>query len=147
MRRAQHPDIVIDRLKQLTEPILGFPETLSAGVPDPAQLPAVMESTEKMMVLLHDYPPFDLLDMEFYLPFIGRAFTSEKMKEYRPDVCLSRTLPVLAQFADSLKAYKTGIEPFSKMPDQDDSHRTPDGLAALFGQFYSPEVSFAEPNK
>ncbi len=161
------PDTVIDRLKQLTGPALEFLKTLSAGAPDPALLPAVMESTEKMMVLLHDYPPFDILDLEFYLPFIGRAFTPEgvqqfsaynlalitnaltpeKMEEYRLGVFLSRILPVLTQLADSLKAYKIGIEPFTKMLDQDDSQRTPDGLAALFGQFYPPEVPFAEPDK
>ena len=161
------PDTVIDRLKQLTGPALEFMKTLSAGAPDPALLPAVMESTEKMMVLLHDYSPFDVLNLELYLPFISRAFTPEgirqfkaynlglitnmltpeKMEEYRLGVFLARILPVLTQLADSLRAYKIGIEPFAEMLDHDDSQRTLDGLAALFGQFYPSEVSFAEPDK
>ncbi len=65
------------------------------------------------------------------------------MEEYR----IGRILPVLAQLGSSLREYKTGIKSFAQKLDQDDSSRTPDGLAELFGQFYPPEFSLGAADK
>ena len=64
------------------------------------------------------------------------------VEEYRHGVLLGRLTPVLAQLADSLRAYKEAMAEFARLVDADDADRSPDGLAELFGRAFPPEVSF-----
>ena len=73
------PDAVIDKLDELCSPINGFMKTLTSGMPDPALLPASKEAAENILKLLHTVPPFDCLDMDFYIPNICKAFTLESI--------------------------------------------------------------------
>ena len=61
-------DAVIDKLDELCSPINGFMKTLTSGMPDPALLSASKEAAENILKLLHTVPPFDCLDMDFYIP-------------------------------------------------------------------------------
>ena len=70
-------DAVIDKLDKLCAPLNRFLKTLTDGVPDPAFLPEAKEAAEKILKLLHTVPPFDCLDMDFYIPNICKAFTQE----------------------------------------------------------------------
>lgn len=54
-----------------------FLKTLTAGTPDSALLPEAKEAAKEILKLLHPVPPFDCLDMDFYIPNICKAFTPE----------------------------------------------------------------------
>ena len=112
-------------------------------------------------VLLRDVPPFDRLDMDFYLPGISKAFTPEGLKAYckaqvseplspeqleavRLGVLLGRIVPVLGHLAYSLAEYKSGMERFALLLDAEGGDRTPDGLAESFGRCFPAEVRLNE---
>ena len=161
------PDAVMDKLDELCAPINGFMKTLTSGAPDPALLPETKEAAEKILKMLHTVPPFDCLDMDFYIPNISKAFTTEgiqkyqtysmafltgtlaaeQMEEYKHGILLGRITPVLAQLAFSLREYKNGMTQFAMELDATESNRTPDGLAELFGKYFPPELSLSEENK
>ena len=86
------PDAVIDKLDELCSPINGFMKTLTSGMPDPALLSASKEAAENILKLLHTVPPFDCLDMDFYIPNICKAFTLESIQKIAREV-LDLVLP------------------------------------------------------
>ncbi len=160
------PDAIIDRLDVLCEPMNRFLKTLTAGTPDSALLPEAKEAAKEILKLLHPVPPFDCLDMDFYIPNICKAFTPEgihqyqaysiafmtgtltleQAEEYKQGVLLGRITPVLAQLAFSLREYKTNMTEFALELDGAESNRTPDGLAELFGRHFPPDFKMDEAN-
>ncbi len=160
------PDAVIDKLDELCGPINGFMKTLTSGMPDPALLPATKEAAENVLKLLTAVPPFDCLDMDFYIPNICQAFTlegiqkyqayniafmtgtltAEKTEECKHGILLGRITPVLAQLAFSLREYKASMTQFALELDAAESNRTPDGLAELFGKYFPPDFIIDEAN-
>ena len=161
------PDTIINKLDELCVPINRFLKTLTDGVPDPSLLPKTREAAEHILKLLHPVPPFDCLDIDFYIQNISKVFTSEcieryqaysvaflsgtltaeQMEEHEHGILLGRITPVLAQLAFSLRAYKEAITQFALELDATESNRTPDGLAELFGTYFPPELSLSEKNK
>lgn len=160
------PDAIIDRLDVLCEPMNRFLKTLTAGTPDSALLPEAKEAAKEILKLLHPVPPFDCLDMDFYIPNICKAFTPEgihqyqaysiafmtgtltpeQAEEYKQGILLGRITPVLAQLAFSLREYKTNMTEFALELDGAESNRTPDGLAELFGRYFPPDFKMDEAN-
>jgi len=160
------PDAVIDKLDELCAPINEFMKTLTSGMPDPALLPATKEAAERILKLLSTVPPFDCLDMDFYIPNICQAFTlegiqkyqayniafltgaltAEQTEEYKQGILLGRITPVLAQLAFSLREYKASMTQFAVELDAAESNRTPDGLAELFGRYFPPDFKIDEAN-
>ena len=160
------PDAVIDKLDELCSPINGFMKTLINGMPDPALLPSAKEAAESILKLLHTVPPFDCLDIDFYIPNICKMFTPEgiqkyqaysiafmtgtltveQTEEYKHGILLGRITPVLAQLAFSLREYKASMTQFAIELDAAESNRTPDGLAELFGSYFPPDFKIDEAN-
>ena len=161
------PDAIIEKLDVLCAPINRFMKTLTGSAPDPALLPEANEAAEKILKMLHTVPPFDCLDMAFYIPNISKAFTPEgiqkyqaysmaflsgtltleQTEEYKHGILLGRITPVLAQLAFTLREYKNGMTQFALELDAAESNRTPDGLAELFGRNFPPDLSLSEENK
>ncbi len=161
------PDATIENLDELCVTVNRFLETMTDGTPDPALLPETKEAAAGILKLLHPVPPFDCLDMDFYIPNISKAFTpegiqkyqaynmaflygtlsAEQMEEYRPGILLGRITPVLGQLAFSLREYKTAMTQFAMELDAAESNRTPDGLAELFGRYFPPESFLTEDSK
>ena len=160
------PDAVIDKLDELCGPINEFMKTLTSGMPDPVLLPVAKEAAESILKLLSTVPPFDCLDMDFYIPNICKAYTSEgiqkyqaysiafmagtltaeQTEEYKHGILLGRITPVLAQLAFSLRGYKASMTQFALELDAAESNRTPDGLAELFGRYFPPDFKIDEAN-
>lgn len=160
------PDSLIEKLDVLCAPVNRFMKTLTDGAPDSALLPDVKEAAIQILKLLHTVPPFDCLDMDFYIPNISKAFTMEGIQkyqaynmaflsgtltleqpgEYRQGILLGRITPVLAQLAFSLREYKNSMSQFALELDAAESNRTPDGLAALFGRCFPPDFKLDDAN-
>ena len=161
------PNVVIEKLDVLCAPINRFMKTLADSASDPALLLEAKEAAMHILSLLHPVPPFDCLDMAFYIPNISKAFTPEgiqkyqaysmaylsgtlaleQTEEYTHGILLGRITPVLAQLAFSLREYKNGMTQFALALDAAESNRTPDGLAELFGRNFPPDLSLSEENK
>lgn len=155
------PDEVIEKLSKLCPRVNLLLETMNQETPNAALLPDAGKAAEEILTLLRDVPPFHRLDMDFYLPGISKAFTSEGLQAYssaklsgslstkqleavRLGVLLGRIVPVLGHLAFSLAEYKKGMERFALMLDAEGSDRTPDGLAELFGRCFPAEFRLNE---
>lgn len=155
------PDTVIERLNELCKPVNRLLEAMNQQRMDTTLLPDARKAAEGILTLLRDVPPFDRLDMDFYLPGISKAFTPEGLKAYckaqvseplspeqleavRLGVLLGRIVPVLGHLAYSLAEYKSGMERFALLLDAEGGDRTPDGLAESFGRCFPAEVRLNE---
>ena len=81
-------------------------------------------------------------ELERTMGLLMGTLDENSVEEYRHGVLLGRLTPVLAQLADSLRAYKEAMAEFARLADADDADRSPDGLAELFGKAFPPEISF-----
>ena len=155
-------DKTIEKLVEPCEKLKEFMAGLNMGMPDVTMLPAAKEAAEQALKLVHSCEPFSRIDLGFYLENLPKAFSEEgvqsfraytmsllmgtldenSIEEYRHGVLLGRLTPVLAQLADSLRAYKEAMAEFARLVDTDDADRSPDGLAELFGKAFPPEASF-----
>ena len=155
------PDTVIERLNELCKPVNRLLEAMNQQRMDTTLLPDARKAAEGILTLLRDVPPFDRLDMDFYLPGISKAFTPEGLKAYckaqvseplspeqleavRLGVLLGRIVPVLGHLAYSLAEYKSGMERFALLLGAEGGDRTPDGLAESFGRCFPAEVRLNE---
>lgn len=156
------PDKTIEKLVEPCEKLKEFMAGLNMGMPDVTRLPTAKEAAEQALTLLHSCEPFSRIDLGFYLDSLPKAFSEEgvqsfraytmgllmgtldenSMEEYRHGVLLGRLTPMLAQLADSLRAYKEAMAAFARLVDADGVDRSQDGLAELFGKAFPPEVSF-----
>ena len=84
------PDTVIERLNELCKPVNRLLEAMNQQRMDTTLLPDARKAAEGILTLLRDVPPFDRLDMDFYLPGISKAFTPEGLKAYCKAQCQSR---------------------------------------------------------
>ena len=154
-------DKTIEKLDEPCEKLKEFMAGLNMGMPDVTMLPEAKKAAEQALKLLHSCEPFSRIDLGFYLDNLPKAFSEEgvqsfraytmgllmgtlvenSMEEYRHGVLLGRLTPVLAQLADSLRAYKEAMAEFALLVDADDADRSPDGLAEMFGKAFPPEVS------
>ena len=155
-------DKTIEKLDEPCEKLKEFMAGLNMGMPDVTLLPAAKKAAEQALKLLHSCEPFSRINLGFYLDNLPKAFSEEgvqsfraytmgllmgtldenSVEEYRHGVLLGRLTPVLAQLADSLRAYKEAMAEFARLADADDADRSPDGLAELFGKAFPPEISF-----
>lgn len=76
------PDEVIEKLSKLCPRVNLLLETMNQETPNAALLPDAGKAAEEILTLLRDVPPFHRLDMDFYLPGISKAFTSEGLQAY-----------------------------------------------------------------
>ena len=153
------PDEMIARLNELCAPLNRFMETMN-GISNPDLLPPARESAIAILNLLCEVPPFSYLDKAFYSEGIRSAFSidgltafqqysyalmmggigSHLLEEYRLGILLARLLQLFAQLGFSLGEYKKELLSFAETLDVAHADRTPDGLAALFGKHFPPEV-------
>ena len=149
------------RLNELCKPVNRLLEAMNQQRMDTTLLPDARKAAEGILTLLRDVPPFDRLDMDFYLPGISKAFTPEGLKAYckaqvseplspeqleavRLVELRGRIVRVLGHLAYSLAEYKSGMERFALLLDAEGGDRTPDGLAESFGRCFPAEVRLNE---
>ena len=160
------PDALIEQLKAPCEAMRSFSNALNTGKIEPWMLPKGYENAMVILELLHDVPPFDLLDYDYYTSFFKKAFTKDglqKLKKYskavfsktltadlfkelETGILLGRIALALACLHFTLSEYKQNMVRFAKTLDAPKTDRTPDGLAAAFNRFFTKELSADETN-
>ncbi len=157
------PDETIQRLTVLCEPLNRFLGVMQSGtVAEAETIQEAGAAALALMELLRSVPPFSRIDMDFYKPSIERAFTragfanlqaystavymgtltAENTEEYKTGILLGRITPTLAHLGYALAEYKKELMTFAEAMDSKETDRSPDGLAALFGQTFPPDFEF-----
>ena len=159
------PDDVIDRLKQISMPLLAAVEAVNKLQLKPELLTPCRDSILQMLELLQKENTFPLLDYSYYLKRIPEIFTAENMKNAvgyaklaasnladaldDPFVRGRGLLTVLllcAQLPDTLAMFKIGLLPFVQALHE--SNRAAEDYAAVFGEYFLefPEFSLSDPS-
>lgn len=157
------PDDVIDRLKQISLPLLTAVEAVNNLRLKPELLAPCRDSILQMLELLQKENTFPLLDYSYYLKRIPEIFTEENMKkaeayvklaamnlpaamndQLKSGLGLTKVIAICAQLPDSLVVFKKGLLPFAQALHESD--RAPEDYAAVFGEFFpeSPEFSLTD---
>ena len=148
-----------EAIASLAEPCKSLSEFISAlgklSVPD-GMMNRVREAAAKILDAMKGMEPFAHLDYGFYASGIADTFSSEALAQVRAlnvamltrglaaaqepglrkGALLSRIAPVLAQLAYSLAEYKRTMTALAESLNYNNVERTPDGLAASFGEHF-----------
>ncbi len=159
------PDDVIDRLKQISLPLLAAVEAVNKLQLKPELLTPCRESILQMLELLQKESAFPLLDYPYYIKRIPEIFTEENMKkaeayvklaamnlpaamtnQLKSGLGLTKVITICAQLPDSLVMFKEGLRPLAQALHESD--RAPEDYAAVFGEYFPefPEFSLSEPS-
>ncbi len=157
------PDDVIDRLKQISLPLLAAVEAVNKLQLKPELLTPCRDSILQMLELLQKENTFPLLDYSYYLKRIPEIFTEENTKkaeayvklaamnlpaamndQLKSGLGLTKVIAICAQLPDSLVMFKEGLLPLAKALHESD--RAPVDYATVFGEFFpeSPEFSLTD---
>lgn len=160
------PDDMIAQLHPLCDTINSFLKSMNAGAQDSALLPATREAAMETFKLLHSVPPFSCLDLNYYLTntekvyseagienwkafmmsVLTGTFDPNNAEEYTLGASLDRITKILGHLAYSLTDYKEAMTEFALKLDAVTTNRRPEGLAELFGQYFSLEEPVQESN-
>ena len=148
-----------EAIASLAEPCKSLNEFISAlgklSVPD-GMMNRAREAAAKILDAMKGMEPFAHLDFDFYVPSIADAFSTEALAQVRAlnvamltrgltaaqepglrkGALLSKIAPVLAQLAYSLAEYKRTMTALAEHLNDNNVERTPDGLAASFGEHF-----------
>lgn len=159
------PDDVIDRLKQISLPLLAAVEAVNKLQLKPELLTPCRDSILQMLELLQKENTFPLLDYSYYFKRIPEIFTEENMKnavayaklaarnlpaamsdQFKSGLGLTKVIAICAQLPDSLVVFKDGLLPFVQALHESD--RAVEDYAAVFGDYFPefPEFSLSEPS-
>ena len=152
------PAEIINELDKLCLPLAQFLGNLTTS-PDTSLLPTAQDHAEAVFELLAGVSPFSCQDIPFYKEAVRTAFTKDGVQDFRnfslamltgttlqdalaqhrTGALLGRLLPVLAQLGTSLREFQNTMTAFAESMDAPSAQRTPEGLAALFGQKFPPD--------
>jgi hypothetical protein len=159
------PDDVIDRLKQISLPLLAAVEAVNKLQLKPELLAPCRDSILQMLELLQKENTFPLLDYSYYIKRIPEIFTEENMKkaeayvklaamnlptamtnQLKSGLGLTKVIAICAQLPDSLVMFKEGLLPLAQGLHESD--RAVEDYAAVFGEYFPefPEFSLSEPS-
>ena len=133
------PDDVIDRLKQISLPLLAAVEAVNKLQLKPELLAPCRDSILQMLELLQKENTFPLLDYSYYLKRIPEIFTEENTKkaeayvklaamnlpaamndQLKSGLGLTKVIAICAQLPDSLVMFKEGLLPLAKALHESD---------------------------
>ena len=158
------PDDVIDRLKQISLPLLTAVEAVNKLRLKPEMLAPCGDSILQMLELLQKENAFPLLDYSYYLKRIPEIFTEKNLKntmayvqlaamnlpaamtnQLKSGLGLTKVIAICAQLPDSLVMFKEGLLPLAQALHESD--RAPVDYATVFGEYFpeSPEFSLSDP--
>ena len=159
------PDDVIDRLKQISLPLLAAVEAVNKLQLKPDLLAPCRDSILQMLELLQKENTFPLLDYSYYLKRIPEIFTEENMKkaeayvklaamnlpaamsdQLKSGLGLTKVIAICAQLPDSLVMFKEGLLTLAQGLHESD--RAVEDYAAVFGEHFPefPEFSLSDPS-
>lgn len=159
------PDDVIEKLKQIYQPLLTAVEAVNKLRLKPELLVPCRDSILQMLKLLQKENAFPLLDYTYYLKRIPEIFTEENMKkaeayvklaamnlpaamndQLKSGLGLTKVIAICAQLPDSLVMFKEGLLPFAQALHESD--RAPVDYATVFGEYFPefPEFSLSDPS-
>ena len=159
------PDDVIDRLKQISLPLLAAVEAVNKLQLKPELLTPCRESILQMLELLQKESAFPLLDYPYYIKRIPEIFTEKNMKNtlayaklaaknlpaamtdsFNHGRALLGVIRICAELPDSLVVFKDGLLPFVQALHESD--RATEDYAAVFGDYFPefPEFSLSDPS-
>ncbi len=144
------PDDVIDRLKQISLPLLTAVEAVNKLRLKPEMLAPCGDSILQMLELLQKENAFPLLDYSYYLKRIPEIFTEKNMKntmayvqlaamnlpaamtnQLKSGLGLTKVIAICAQLPDSLVMFKEGLLPLAQALHESDRAPFP-GIPGVF---------------
>lgn len=143
------PDYVLEKLLELTEPMMQLVEFLNKNKnPDSSTLAMMLTASKnvfRVVDLLRDVPPFFGQDFTWLDSKLPQIFSTEAVKKaYRqrkakfgevfiPALCL------VAQLGFGIRDFRQALIPLVESLDDDDVSRNPTGFAKQFDAFFSAD--------
>ena len=162
------PDSTIEKLDTPCNVLNQLLQGMNTGSVDMELLPQVQQAAGEIISFLQATPPFSRLDRGYFEQKLAVIFSEESMKDAKaylqltqPEqlVCaltgqhgkatlLVRVAQVLGHLSYSLRQYKEALTKFAERLNEPGYDRTPDGYAAMFGQFFrnKPTLSLENPS-
>lgn len=139
------PQETMDKLCELTEPMMRFVDTLQSGKVDLFGLEQSRRNVYLALELLTPVPPFSYMDTDVIRAMLDRQFASENLKRVRRNLekredkyalKFIQALSLVAQLGFSLTSFREVITRLADELNDDAQPRTPEGYANVFREFF-----------
>ena len=160
------PDSTIENLDTPCNVLNQLLQGMNTGSVDMELLPQVQQAAGEIISFLQATPPFSRLNRSYFEQKLAAIFSEEYMEDAKAYLQLTqqeqlicaltgqhskatmlvRIAQVLGHLSYSLGQYKEALTKFAERLNEPDYDRTPDGYAAMFGQFFKGEPTLSLDN-
>ena len=160
------PDSTIEKLDAPCNVLNQLLQGMNTGSVDMELLPQVQQAAGEIISFLQVTPPFSRLNRSYFEQKLAAIFSEEYMEDAKAYLQLShqeqlicaltgqhskatmlvRIVQVLGHLSYSLGQYKEALTKFAERLNEPGYDRTPDGYAAMFGQFFKGEPTLSLDN-
>ena len=160
------PDSTIEKLDTPCNVLNQLLQRMNTGSVDMKLLPQVQQAAGEIISFLQATPPFSRLNRSYFEQKLAAIFSEEYMEDAKAYLQLTqqeqlicaltgqhskatmlvRIAQVLGHLSYSLGQYKEALTKFAERLNEPDYDRTPDGYAAMFGQFFKGEPTLSLDN-
>lgn len=160
------PDSTIENLDTPCNVLNQLIQGMNTGSLDMELLPQVQQAAGEIISFLQVTPPFSRLNRSYFEQKLAAIFSEEYMEDAKAYLQLTqqeqlicaltgqhskatmlvRIAQVLGHLSYSLGQYKEALTKFAEQLNEPGYDRTPDGYAAMFGQFFKSEPTLSLDN-
>lgn len=160
------PDSTIENLDTPCNVLNQLIQGMNTGSLDMELLPQVQQAAGEIISFLQATPPFSRLNRSYFEQKLVAIFSEEYMEDAKAYLQLTqqeqlicaltgqhskatilvRIAQVLGHLSYSLGQYKEALTKFAEQLNEPGYDRTPDGYAAMFGQFFKGEPTLSLDN-
>ena len=160
------PDSTIEKLDIPCNVLNQLLQGMNTGSEDMELLPQVQQAAGEIISFLQATPPFSRLNRSYFEQKLVAIFSEEYMEDAKAYLQLTqqeqlicaltgqhskatilvRIAQVLGHLSYSLGQYKEALTKFAERLNEPGYDRTPDGYAAMFGQFFKGEPTLSLDN-
>ena len=160
------PDSTIEKLDTPCNVLNQLIQGMNTGSLDMELLPQVQQAAGEIISFLQVTPPFSRLNRSYFEQKLAAIFSAAYMEDAKAYLQLTqqeqlicaltgqhskatmlvRIAQVLGHLSYSLGQYKEALTKFAERLNEPDYDRTPDGYAAMFGQFFKGEPTLSLDN-
>ena len=160
------PDSTIEKLDTPCNVLNQLLQGMNTGSVDMELLPQVQQAAGEIISFLQVTPPFSRLNRSYFEQKLAAIFSEEYMEDAKAYLQLTqqeqlicaltgqhgkatmlvRIAQVLGHLSYSLGQYKEALTKFAEQLNEPSYDRTPDGYAAMFGQFFKGEPTLSLDN-
>lgn len=160
------PDSTIQSLEAPCNVLNQLLQGMNTGSVNLELLPQVQQAASALITFLQATPPFSRLERSYFEQRLAAIFSEEYMEDakaylqlpqqaqllcaltgqHSKAMMLVRIAQVLGHLSYSLAQYQESLTQFADQLNESRCDRTPDGYAAMFGQFFKEDLTLSPEN-